>query len=81
MFFKDTFYIIDSENRARERVLFLFKDALVICRLKPKTTAETIASANNQLSSIVSGTLTLSTHFKGALVFKNFIPVRAESLI
>ena len=73
----DTFYVHDAENRARERVLFLFKDNLVICRLKPRTTSETIATtaANSQLNAIVSGTVSLINHFKGALAFKSVIPV------
>lgn len=75
LFLKDAFYVVDTDNRLRERVLFLFKDNIVICRLKPRTTAETIATTNTQLSSIVSGTVSLINYFKGALVFKNFIPV------
>jgi hypothetical protein len=68
--------VIDSDSRARERFLFLFKDSIIICRLKPRTTAETIANVNNnQLSSIVSGAVSLPNYFKGALVFKNIIPV------
>lgn len=67
--------MVDSDNRLRERILFLFKDFIIICRLKPKTTAETIASVNNQLSSIVSGTVSLVNYFKGSLIFKNFVPV------
>ncbi len=73
----DAFYIVDSENRLRERFLFLFKDMIIICRLKPRTTAENIASNNNnnQLTSIVSGSVSLANYFKGALYFKAFIPV------
>ena len=53
-----------------------FKDIIIICRLKPRTTAETIAFHNNQLGSIVSGSISLANYFKGTLVFKSFIPVR-----
>jgi hypothetical protein len=71
----DAFYVVDSENRLHERFLFLFKDTIVICRLRPRTTAETIASNNSQLASIVSGSVSLANYFKGALHFKAFIPV------
>lgn len=71
---------MDPENRLKERFLFLFKDYIIICRLKPKTTAETIATVTNQLSSIVSGAMSLNNYFKGALVFKNFIPVSNPAL-
>lgn len=71
----DAFYVIDADNRLRERFLFLFKDCIIVCRLKPRTTTETIANANNQLSSIVSGSVSLANYFKGALYFKSFVPV------
>ncbi|RNA17973.1 muscle M-line assembly unc-89-like, partial [Brachionus plicatilis] len=74
----DAFYIIDHENRARDRYLFLFRDHILICRLKPRTTAETIASTSfNQLGSIVSGSASLPNFFKGALVFKSYVPLSA----
>lgn len=74
----DGFNVIDSENRPRDRYLFLFRDHILICRLKPRTTAETIASSSfNQLGSIISGSNSLTNFFKGALVFKNYIPLSA----
>ncbi|RMZ96627.1 hypothetical protein BpHYR1_009172, partial [Brachionus plicatilis] len=74
----DAFYIIDHENRARDRYLFLFRDHILICRLKPRTTAETIASTSfNQFGSIVSGSASLPNFFKGALVFKSYVPLSA----
>lgn len=59
--------------KLRERVIFLFDNDIIICRLKPKTTAETIASNNHHLNAIVSGTISLINHFKGSLVFKGAI--------
>lgn len=74
----DAFYIFDYENRARDRYLFLFKDHILICRLKPRTTAETIASTSfNQLGPIASSPTSLTNFFKGALVFKNYLPLSA----
>ncbi|CAF0740265.1 unnamed protein product [Brachionus calyciflorus] len=69
----DCFHIIDSDNRLRDRYLFLFRDHILICRLKPRTTAETIASSTSFTNSINS----ISNYFKGALVYKNYIPLSA----
>lgn len=72
----DAFYIFDFENRARERYVFLFRDHILICRLKPRTTAETIASTSfSQFGSLISGSTSLLNFFKGALVFKNYVPL------
>ena len=74
----DAFYVFDYENRARDRYLFLFKDHILICRLKPRTTAETIATSSfNQLGPIASSPTSLTNFFKGALVFKSYLPLSA----
>jgi hypothetical protein len=75
--FKDTFYIYDFEHKLRERILFLFKNNIIICRLKSKTTAEAIATNNSKLNHLFSGTIPLINHFKGNLIFKTLIPLSA----
>ena len=87
----DAFYLVDDNNRLRERFLFLFKDTIVICRLKPPPSRTSAAAADTTFqqasshssrqqqqqvsSAIVSGSVSLANYFKGPLYFKAFIPV------